>query len=738
MGSVEINVVNRNLIDNDSITGQYNCTVENKIIKASNTSASSWFRISFDNIILETDDYVISLKAKKKSSDVNYILKNIALYDKDNSDETRLIFNNINKVVKNEETLITIPVKITRKISSTRIFFQFGTSITNQNIEIREIMISKGQNTNIFINKQSQTAIMPIQQEMLSGDYVADVEHHEWGKLVLDENSDIECVHSNTAFQFRFLKYLEGTGSTTKTICNMAKYWNIGEWGENGCFVSWNGYFYILCKENEFGFNADMTTDEALAHFKAILANNKLIAYYQLPEPVDLELTEEQKAIRDTKLYTYKNVTNISLSDKLASIDIDYKKDFELKNIEQDKNIKKNTDAIKKINESNFATENYVADAVRNIKDELDYYKDHVFDETEFTDVTNNYQYTSEYMYSNGNTAPDGDSNSKTTDYLTVEAAKSLFLTGHTQFGTALICIFDSTKKCIGSFPASDIGDKTYSKLKVSDYVTENTYYIKLSSYNAKIKLEIEQRISNSYVLNDLRKMNVLYGKKMTFCGDSFTVGDFTDYIDENGKSGISSDAYDKKYGMYKTYPYHIAQRNNVDLKLLAKCGAQITKNSSNCFTSPTDSIYYENIPTDSDYIIIAFGLNDSNKSIGSITDNDNTTWYGAFNVVMNWIVNNIPKAKVLLIASDAWYSNIQRDCVKNVAQYWGVGFLDLKGPDVPMMLGGKYSQDGYIINSDVVTLKNNQFKIATTNEHPNLFAHKFRSTIIENALRKL
>lgn len=35
---------------------------------------------------------------------------------------------------------------------------------------------------------QSQSAIMPIQQEMLDGDYIDDVEHHEWGKLVLTGN----------------------------------------------------------------------------------------------------------------------------------------------------------------------------------------------------------------------------------------------------------------------------------------------------------------------------------------------------------------------------------------------------------------------------------------------------------------------------------------------------------------------------------------------------------------------
>ena len=110
-----------------------------------------------------------------------------------------------------------------------------------------------------FTPHQSQTAIMPIQQEMLEGDYVADVEHHEWGKIESYNNEKI-----NT-------EYISTTGELSQ-----------------GATV-----------------------------------------YYKLETPVDLELTEEQKAIRDTKLYTYKNITNIDVSDKLASIDVTYKKDLE-------------------------------------------------------------------------------------------------------------------------------------------------------------------------------------------------------------------------------------------------------------------------------------------------------------------------------------------------------------------------------------------------------------------------
>ena len=95
---------------------------------------------------------------------------------------------------------------------------------------------------------------MPVQQEMLEGDYITDVEHHEWGKIESYNNEEI-----NT-------EYISTTGELSQ-----------------GATV-----------------------------------------YYKLETPVDLELTEEQKAIRDTKLYTSKNITNIAVSNELASLDIIY------------------------------------------------------------------------------------------------------------------------------------------------------------------------------------------------------------------------------------------------------------------------------------------------------------------------------------------------------------------------------------------------------------------------------
>lgn len=50
---------------------------------------------------------------------------------------------------------------------------------------------------------------------------------------------------------------------------------------------------------------------------------------YELTKEEIIPYTPEQKAVIDKILYTYKNVTNISVDNELATLDITYKKDIE-------------------------------------------------------------------------------------------------------------------------------------------------------------------------------------------------------------------------------------------------------------------------------------------------------------------------------------------------------------------------------------------------------------------------
>lgn len=239
MGSVEIDVVNKNLLDMKNAKGGKNegitCTMNKDGSysyegTATNGSINVWFLGYWAR-----EDILFSLKPG------SYYINGIILYS--------------GKDALNQNNAI-VTFKETQNITGVRAISAVAGKTYN---EIIYPIIALSDKAVEWVSHQSQTAIMPIQQEMLEGDYVADVEHHEWGKI---ESYNGENITTN---------YISTTGelSTGATV------------------------------------------------------------YYKLTTPVDLELTSEQKVVREQKLYTYKNITNIDVSDKLASIDVTYKKDLE-------------------------------------------------------------------------------------------------------------------------------------------------------------------------------------------------------------------------------------------------------------------------------------------------------------------------------------------------------------------------------------------------------------------------
>lgn len=185
-----------------------------------------------------------------------------------------------------------------------------------------------------FVKHQSQTAIMPIQQEMLEGDYIKDVEHHEWQKFIFDGvtnrlNQKTGTSANNLYYTSYISNLLAPTSNGVKIeICsNCFKSYTANQlYGQDlvGVAVTTGKSFSI-----GFGLESSIDTlDKANEKLKELYdAGTPIIIYYKLAEAIDLELTSEQKAVRNQKLYTYKNITNIDVSDELASIDVEYKKD---------------------------------------------------------------------------------------------------------------------------------------------------------------------------------------------------------------------------------------------------------------------------------------------------------------------------------------------------------------------------------------------------------------------------
>lgn len=298
-GSVRINVVNKNLFDKNN-ANKLSGYIDN----------SGYLHYDTNNKIIyvkckTNTDYVISSKN----------IKGVAFF---------------NKVPKTGSTSTNFKILTTTELTlnskeNTYLacwYYSSTLSLTEQEI-LNSIQIEQGLKATAYVEHQSETVTMPIQQEMLEGDYIDDVEHHEWKKLILTgSESNIKKIPTDTYNRFQLS--LTSYGVRNYIYCTHYLAGNSVNSGELD--ISFDGKYIVIHSPSD-----EITTGE---QFKTWLkqqydAGTPVIVYYKLATPFDLELTTEQKAIREQKLHTYKNVTNISLSNDLSSVDVSYKKDLE-------------------------------------------------------------------------------------------------------------------------------------------------------------------------------------------------------------------------------------------------------------------------------------------------------------------------------------------------------------------------------------------------------------------------
>ncbi len=232
-----------------------------------------------------------------------------------------------------------------------------------------------------------------------------------------------------------------------------------------------------------------------------------------------------------------------------------------------------------------------------------------------------------------------------------------------------------------------------------------------------------------------------LYGKKYVALGDSFTEGDFSSFVDENGLEKRESPViFDREWNMYKTYPYWIGKRNSMEVINMAKCGGTMTympEIGPNGNERSLSTLYKE-VPLDADYVTIYIGINDSHKKapLGGITDTDPSTFCGAWNVVLRHLVTNLPYAKIGIIVTNGCVSQAYPDSIRKIARRWGIPYLDLEEDyRVPVM--NRVSGRPEMCDT-ARALRSMAFCVSGTNGHPNLEAHKYLSTIVENFIRSL
>ena len=163
--------------------------------------------------------------------------------------------------------------------------------------------------------------------------------------------------------------------------------------------------------------------------------------------------------------------------------------------------------------------------------------------------------------------------------------------------------------------------------------------------------------------------------------------------------------------------------------------------------TSPFSVERYKAVPKDADYITLMFGLNecepdtaqgfDPTAIVGTKTDTTNATVWGAYNIVFEYLIKNIPYAKIGVILADGWMTDAYRATVKEICAYWGISVLDLSDDQSPLLIT-THDANRMNVSPKAKQLRNDAFKLGSYNDHPGLKAHEYRSTIIENWMRTL
>lgn len=319
---------------------------------------------------------------------------------------------------------------------------------------------------------------------------------------------------------------------------------------------------------------------------------------------------------------------------------------------------------------------------------------------------------------------------SQVTGFVKVIPNEILLYSGKGSASAANVCFYDKKFAFISS-----VNSLKYGTFEIN--VPSEAVYARFAS-RANEDGEIAELIVN--IKTKPMYKNNLTGKKWYACGDSFTEGA---YIFDDLKL-VDRWLEDGKYaGKLKSYPYYIGNRTNCDIYNIALSGSTLAYVSSEPKKYSFSSDYgteepsynnYKSVSIDADYITLWFGINDNGYSvpIGNDDDTTNTTFKGAYNIVLKYFVENCKKAKIGIIVSN----NMPRayvDATIKMANRWGIKYLDLNSDEAPLMQATLRN-----VCDEAKANAINKFALSQSNMHPNYYAHEFESKFIEHWLLSL
>lgn len=230
---------------------------------------------------------------------------------------------------------------------------------------------------------------------------------------------------------------------------------------------------------------------------------------------------------------------------------------------------------------------------------------------------------------------------------------------------------------------------------------------------------------------------DVLSGKVLCCCGDSITYGADMDTDGITQESNItvfqsdnSGNFTETTSDFLKTWNWIIASRNSMTLYNAGVSGSTMQgMTDKNGFSLANGR--YTKLPDNIDYLLIWFGWNDTAYgTLGSITDSTNESYYGGYNVVLPYLINKYPYAKIALIVPFGTDEG-HRNAIRQLGNKWGVAVWDNYQGGTPLYYG---KEDSVGVEQSVVT--SNRAKFQANGAHPNYRGHKQLADMIEEFLR--
>ncbi len=179
-----------------------------------------------------------------------------------------------------------------------------------------EIQLEYGNKQTNYEPFEEQSYIMPIQQEMLTGDYIEaynEKEVHNWKKLIFDgtESWNLDDNYQGIR-QYSLIK--TDIFDNERTINAYSNYFKGVIWS-----LSWTIDNAVVAAKTNRKVRIMTSQYTTVDEFKAFLKSkydegNPVIAYYKSSTPTNLDLTAEQKSIQSqlTDMTLYQGVTNIT------------------------------------------------------------------------------------------------------------------------------------------------------------------------------------------------------------------------------------------------------------------------------------------------------------------------------------------------------------------------------------------------------------------------------------------